>query len=122
MAFRPAVSRGLAFSKVATPGICSAAIPASCFGFFDMFARKDLPRNRSRPGLHWLKFVVCRAGIAPTENLVCLEASPVFQRAHSLLSEGVVPGEGLIFWPFILLASCLPWPFCPEPELFHSNF
>lgn len=97
MAFRPAVSRGLAFSKVATPGICPAAITASCFGFFDTLARKDLPGNRSRPGLHWLRFVVCRAGIAPTENLVCLEASPVFQRAHSLSSEGVVTGEGLFF-------------------------
>jgi hypothetical protein len=90
--------------------------------FFDALAGKDIPGNRSRPGLHWLKFVVCRAGIAPTENLVCLEASPVFQRARSLSSEGVVTGEGLFFWPFILLASCLPWPFCPEPELFHSNF
>ena len=45
-----------------------AAIPASCLFVLIRFPEKDVPGNMSRPGLHWLRFVVCRAGIALAEK------------------------------------------------------
>jgi len=91
VAFRPAVSRGLAFSKVATPGVCPAAMTAYCCFVvllcFDTSPESDDPGNISWPDLHRLTFVVCAAGIAPAKNLVCLQASPIIQRAHALVFE-----------------------------------
>ena len=68
MAFRPAVSRGLAFSKVAASGFRPAAIPASCLFVLIRFPEKDVPGNMSRPGFHWLRFVVFAASIALAEK------------------------------------------------------
>jgi len=85
VAFRPAVSRGLAFSKVA--GLSPCGHDCVLLLCFDTHPESDDPGNISWPDLHRLTFVVCAAGIAPAKNLVCLEALPIIRRAHALVFE-----------------------------------